>query len=264
LAAGLLGGFLAGRNPKAAALILAAICAAMIYDAGLSAYHAGVEWHFWEGPVACTGDGPGVQVTASLSQRLKHNTAIRCDVAALRLFGISLAGYLVFLSLALAGAAAATLYRNRATGLSLTICARPLGAVLRHAHLLHLLRRRWPLWLAAPVKRIAGFYRTLRDASKSHRTERNMEQLSITLTGEMARRVEDAVASGRYASASEVIRDALREWEIVQVRREQELLALRKDIAEGLSDIEAGRVGDSKEIIRKGEELLAAQNSRSA
>jgi antitoxin ParD1/3/4 len=96
--------------------------------------------------------------------------------------------------------------------------------------------------------------------------ERDMERLSITVTGDMARRIEDAIASGRYASASEVIRDALREWEIVQARREQELLALRKDIAEGLADIEAGRVGDfdPKEIIRKGERLLAAQNSRSA
>jgi antitoxin ParD1/3/4 len=90
-----------------------------------------------------------------------------------------------------------------------------------------------------------------------------MERLSIT--GDMARRIEDAVASGRYASASEVIRDALREWEIAQARREQELLSLRKDIAEGLADIEAGRVGkfDPKEIVRKGEAHLAAKNTRS-
>ncbi len=92
-----------------------------------------------------------------------------------------------------------------------------------------------------------------------------MERLSITLTGDMAKRIKDVIASGRYASASEVIRDALREWEIAQARREQELLALRKDIAEGLADIEAGRVSafDPQDIIRKGEELLAAQNSRS-
>ena len=62
-----------------------------------------------------------------------------------------------------------------------------------------------------------------------------------------------------------MIRDALREWEMAQARREQELLSLRKDIAEGLADIEAGRVGtfDPKEIIRRREKLLAAQNSRS-
>ncbi len=114
--AGLLAAVLASRAPKAAALILAAICAAMLYDAGLSAYHAGVEWHFWPGPDACTGNGSGVQATASLAEKLRHNTAVRCDVAALRIFGISLAGYLVFLSLALAGVAGAALYRARRSG----------------------------------------------------------------------------------------------------------------------------------------------------
>ncbi len=113
--AGLLAAFLASRAPKAAALILAAICAALVYDAGLSAYHAGVEWHFWAGPAACTGD---VQLTHSLSSKLMHNAAaaVRCDEAALRIFGISLAGYLVFLSLALAGVGAAALYRARRAG----------------------------------------------------------------------------------------------------------------------------------------------------
>jgi antitoxin ParD1/3/4 len=118
------------------------------------------------------------------------------------------------------------------------------------------LRQLWPI----------GFYPILCYADAKPRMEHNMERLSITVTGDMARRIEDAIASGRYASASEVIRDALREWEIAQARREQELLALRKDIAEGLADIEAGRVSDfdPKEIVRKGEKLLAAQNSRSA
>jgi disulfide bond formation protein DsbB len=116
VAAGLAAGLLAKGMPKVAALVLAAICAAMLYDAGLSAYHAGVEWHFWAGPDACTGNGPGVQVTVSLAQKLKHNTAVRCDVAAIRIFGISLAGYLVFLSLALAGLAGAALFRARGAG----------------------------------------------------------------------------------------------------------------------------------------------------
>ena len=113
--AGLLAAVLAGRAPKAAALVLAAICAGLVYDAGLSAYHAGVEWHFWAGPAACTGD---VQLTHSLSSRLMHNTAaaVRCDEAGLRIFGISLAGYLVFLSLALAGLGGAALYHARRAG----------------------------------------------------------------------------------------------------------------------------------------------------
>jgi antitoxin ParD1/3/4 len=127
-------------------------------------------------------------------------------------------------------------------------------------------RTHLPARLLAPEFKQWDFITLYVMFSQGYRTEHIMERLSITLTGDMARRIEDAVASGRYASASEVIRDALREWEMVQARREQELLALRKDIAEGLADIEAGRIGDfdPKEIIRKGEELLAAQSSRSA
>jgi antitoxin ParD1/3/4 len=93
-----------------------------------------------------------------------------------------------------------------------------------------------------------------------------MERLTITLTEDMAQRIKAAVSTGQYASSSEVIRDALREWEMAQARRERELLELRKEIAEGLADIEAGRVSafDPQEIIRKGEELLSAKKSRSA
>ncbi|HEY3797174.1 MAG TPA: type II toxin-antitoxin system ParD family antitoxin [Caulobacteraceae bacterium] len=40
----------------------------------------------------------------------------------------------------------------------------------------------------------------------------NVEKLSVALTSEMARRVRAAVVGGDYASVSEVVRDALREW----------------------------------------------------
>lgn len=108
---GLLAAYLADRTSKAAALILAVICAALLYDAGLSTYHAGAEWHFWPGPETCTGGG--LQATGSLAKKLLHNTAVRCDVAQLRILGISLAGYLVLLSLALAGLGATALLRAR-------------------------------------------------------------------------------------------------------------------------------------------------------
>lgn len=38
----------------------------------------------------------------------------------------------------------------------------------------------------------------------------NAEKLSITLTPHLAKLVRDSVASGRFTSASEVIRDAMR------------------------------------------------------
>lgn len=37
-------------------------------------------------------------------------------------------------------------------------------------------------------------------------------KISISLTDEYARLIGDAVESGDYASSSEVVRDALREW----------------------------------------------------
>ena len=97
---GLLAAFLAGRRPKLAAVILAALALGFLYDAGLSVYHAGVEWRFWPGPDTCTGDA--VQTTKSLSKSLQHNNIVRCDEAPLRIFGISLAGYNVLISAALA------------------------------------------------------------------------------------------------------------------------------------------------------------------
>jgi antitoxin ParD1/3/4 len=39
-----------------------------------------------------------------------------------------------------------------------------------------------------------------------------VDKRSITLSRELAAAVDDAVALGEYASASEVIRDALRQW----------------------------------------------------
>ncbi|MCU0935946.1 MAG: type II toxin-antitoxin system ParD family antitoxin [Gammaproteobacteria bacterium] len=40
----------------------------------------------------------------------------------------------------------------------------------------------------------------------------NVEKLSIALTPEMADLVRRAVATGEYATTSEVVREALREW----------------------------------------------------
>jgi disulfide bond formation protein DsbB len=84
--------------------------------AAVAAYHAGVEWKWWPGPAVCTG-GTG-RVTAADMARLLSGQKIhivRCDEAAWRLFGLSMAGWnaLVSLALALASFAAATGARSR-------------------------------------------------------------------------------------------------------------------------------------------------------
>ncbi len=50
--------------------------------------------------------------------------------------------------------------------------------------------------------------------------------------------IQGQLASGRYNNASEVVRDALRLME----ERERKLMALDTALAQGLEDIEAGRV----------------------
>jgi disulfide bond formation protein DsbB len=82
----------------------AAVALAMLVGAVLAAYHAGVEWHVWAGPQECSGD-PNFGRTGSLIEQLNTVRVVRCDEAAWRLFGLSLAGYNVLISAALAGIA---------------------------------------------------------------------------------------------------------------------------------------------------------------
>jgi disulfide bond formation protein DsbB len=82
-----------------------AIIAAMLCSAALGGYHAGVEWRSWPGPTDCSG--PMSDFTAKpLLDQLRTMRIVRCDEAAWRFLGLSLAGYNALISLALAGMAA--------------------------------------------------------------------------------------------------------------------------------------------------------------
>jgi antitoxin ParD1/3/4 len=61
-----------------------------------------------------------------------------------------------------------------------------------------------------------------------------VEKVSVALSPELLDMVKGAVASGQYGSASEVIREALREWRLRQPLREAEAERLRKAWTEGL------------------------------
>jgi antitoxin ParD1/3/4 len=54
----------------------------------------------------------------------------------------------------------------------------------------------------------------------------NVEKVSVALTPEMAATMRQLVATGEYASASEVMREALREWKLRRSQREQAVKAL--------------------------------------
>jgi antitoxin ParD1/3/4 len=90
----------------------------------------------------------------------------------------------------------------------------------------------------------------------------NIERMTITMPTEMVAAVKGAVEGGDYASTSEVVREALRDWRAKRALQLQELTALKSDIDKGLADVAAGRVEDfdAARIIERGRTLLAARS----
>ncbi len=61
-----------------------------------------------------------------------------------------------------------------------------------------------------------------------------LERITVTMPEEMAALMRSAVESGKYATASEVVREAMRDWAEFQVRRDVARDHLRALIDEGL------------------------------
>lgn len=95
-----------GASRKVLMAALVAIALGMLWNAGLGVYHAGVEWKFWAGPQECSGALDDLGSAGGLLNKLQSITVVRCDEAAWRFLGLSLAGYNVIISLALAAIAA--------------------------------------------------------------------------------------------------------------------------------------------------------------
>jgi disulfide bond formation protein DsbB len=94
-----------GSKRKVLIAALAMIALGMLWNATLGVYHSGVEWKLWAGPRDCSGALEGFGSAGDLLKRLEHTNVVRCDEAAWRFLGLSLAGYNVLISLALAAVA---------------------------------------------------------------------------------------------------------------------------------------------------------------
>jgi antitoxin ParD1/3/4 len=68
-----------------------------------------------------------------------------------------------------------------------------------------------------------------------------MSTMNISLTPQLEKLVQDRVKSGRYTSASEVIREALRLLETHDRALDQGLTRLQSDVQEGLRALDAGK-----------------------
>lgn len=79
---------LAQRNAGPVGLLLALIGLIFAANSIFGIYHSGIEWGFWPGPATCS-----VTVMPTGLPKLGNEPIISCSEAALRIFGLSLAGW---------------------------------------------------------------------------------------------------------------------------------------------------------------------------
>jgi antitoxin ParD1/3/4 len=80
------------------------------------------------------------------------------------------------------------------------------------------------------------------------------ERLVVELPSDLVAALRHAVKKGPFASESELLTSLLRTWQGDDELSEAELEEVRAAVAEGLADVEAGRVVDADEMF---EELRA-------
>ena len=97
---------IAARGPRAlAGAGLALLGLIFVGSALFGAYHAGVEWGFWPGPAGCTGALTRADSMADFLKQLETTKVVRCDAVAIRILGLSLAGWNAVISAAMAALA---------------------------------------------------------------------------------------------------------------------------------------------------------------
>jgi antitoxin ParD1/3/4 len=87
-----------------------------------------------------------------------------------------------------------------------------------------------------------------------------IEKISIALPPEMVSVVRQAVEAGEYASSSEVVRDALRDWTQKRAMQREEVIALRRIWQKARADTRPGVPAEEvmDRLARKYRSLAAA------
>jgi disulfide bond formation protein DsbB len=94
-------GFMALAKPRWMTAGLVVLGMMLAANAVFGVYHAGIEWGWWQGPATCSGNGGLSDGGGSLLEKLKK-PAVMCNEAALRILGLSLAGWNAVICAALA------------------------------------------------------------------------------------------------------------------------------------------------------------------
>ena len=83
-----------------------------------------------------------------------------------------------------------------------------------------------------------------------------VEKITIALTKDIAADVRAAVDRGEYASTSEVIRDALRDWKLKRATQQEQIKEIRRMWKAGIESGSAGPL-DMKAIKREAHQQKA-------
>jgi antitoxin ParD1/3/4 len=87
----------------------------------------------------------------------------------------------------------------------------------------------------------------------------SLEKVSVTLTDEQVSALEAAVKAGEYATTSEIVREAVRDWQLKRELRQEDIKLLRQMWDAGVASGSAGEL-DLKELRRHARERLESAN----
>ncbi|MGD0190604.1 MAG: type II toxin-antitoxin system ParD family antitoxin [Rhizomicrobium sp.] len=86
----------------------------------------------------------------------------------------------------------------------------------------------------------------------------NIEKISIALPHDMVEAIKDAVEQGEYATTSEVIRDALRDWRLKRKVEELDTAELRRLVQEGIASLDRGEGIPAEQVFKRLEAKYSA------
>ena len=84
-----------------------------------------------------------------------------------------------------------------------------------------------------------------------------VQKISIALTGEQITSIKAAVETGEYATTSEIVREAIRDWQFKRALRQEDLIRLRQIWDEGKASGPAKPL-DLDRVKRRGRRQAAA------
>lgn len=89
----------------------------------------------------------------------------------------------------------------------------------------------------------------------------NIEKLSIAMTKEQITAIRMAVDCGEYATTSEVVRDAIRDWQAKRTPCQENIIRLRKLWDEGIASGSAGTISMTELRKEARARLKSAKNA---